>query len=63
MATYTIEIPDGLHREIQERRHRIDVAGICEQALSAAVTRGQEPAGRFQFGRDVAEDINRMYNG
>jgi len=26
MASYTIEIPDGLHHEIQERRHQIDVA-------------------------------------
>ena len=37
MASYTIEIPDGLHHEIQERRHQIDVADICTQALSAWV--------------------------
>ncbi len=63
MASYTIEIPEGLHREIQERRHRIDVAGICAEALSAAVAQPPERAGSFQFGGDVAEDINRMYNG
>ena len=28
MASYTIEIPDGLHHEIQERRHQIDVEDI-----------------------------------
>src|SRR5439155_277727 len=32
MASYTIEIPDGLHHEIQERRHQIDVADVCTQA-------------------------------
>jgi hypothetical protein len=32
MASYTIEIPDPLHHEIQERRYQIDVAGICTEA-------------------------------
>jgi hypothetical protein len=61
MASYTIEIPDGLHHEIQERRHRIDVTGIVTEALSAAVAQRGSAGGRF--GGDVAEDINRMYNG
>lgn len=58
MASYTIEIPEGLHREIQERRHRIDVASVCKEALSAAVTTGDTS----RFGADVAEDITRLYN-
>jgi len=58
MASYTIEIPEGLHHEIQERRHRIDIARVCTEALSAAVA--QRDASRF--GRDVAEDITRAYN-
>jgi hypothetical protein len=58
MASYTIEIPEGLHHEIQERRHRIDVATICTEALSAAVATGDAS----RFGRDVAEDITRSYN-
>ncbi|HEY8737062.1 MAG TPA: hypothetical protein VIO62_08480 [Candidatus Dormibacteraeota bacterium] len=58
MASYTIEIPEGLHHEIQERRHRIDVTTICTEALSAAVAHGDAN----RFGRDVAEDITRSYN-
>jgi len=63
MASYTIEIPDGLHHEIQERRHQIDVAGICTQALTAAVA--ERPNSSHQFGRDheVTESINRMFSG
>lgn len=64
MITYTIEIPEDLHREIQERRHRIDVADICREALADAVARSQASfGGTFQFGRDIAEDITRMFNG
>ena len=58
MASYTIEIPERLHREIQERRHRIDVTSVCREALSDAVARGDAN----RFGRDVAEDITRSYN-
>src|SRR5216683_4646671 len=61
MASYTIEIPDGLHHEIQERRHQIDVAGICTEALTAAVAQRPSTAGRF--GHDVTDDINRMFSG
>ena len=63
MASYTIDIPDGLHHEIQERRHQIDVAGICAEALSAAVA--QRSGTPHQFGRDheVTESINRMFSG
>ena len=60
MASYTIEIPDRLHHEIQERRHQIDVAGICTKALTAAVTQGHAMANP---GHDVTEDINRMFSG
>ena len=60
MASYTIEIPDRLHHEIQERRHQIDVTGICTQALTAAVTQGHAMANQ---GHDVTEDINRMFSG
>ncbi len=63
MASYTIDIPERLHREIQERRHQIDVAGIVTEALTAAVTQRQQ--GGHQFGHDdeVTEAINRMYSG
>ncbi|MDQ6711862.1 MAG: hypothetical protein M3Z28_01545 [Candidatus Dormibacteraeota bacterium] len=63
MASYTIDIPDGLHREIQERRHQIDVAGICTEALTAAVA--GRPAEAHPFGREheVTEAINRMFSG
>ncbi|GEM_PF-3177532 len=61
MASYTIEIPEGLHHEIQERRHQIDVAGICTEALTAAVAQRPSTAGRF--GHDVTDDINRMFSG
>ena len=63
MASYTIEIPDGLHHEIQERRYQIDVAGICTEALTAAVA--HRPTSAHQFGRDheVTESINRMFSG
>jgi hypothetical protein len=63
MASYTIEIPDPLHHEIQERRHQIDVAGICTEALTAAVA--QRPDTRHPFGREheVTEAINRMFSG
>jgi hypothetical protein len=59
MASYTIEIPDPLHHEIQERRYQIDVAGICTEALTAAVAKRASTA---TFG-DVTDDINRMFSG
>jgi hypothetical protein len=62
MATYTIEIPDNLHHEIQERRHQIDVAGICTEALTAAVT-GRPNSHAFGQGHEVTEAINRMFAG
>lgn len=60
MATYTIEIPDNLHHEIQERRHQIDVTGICTEALSAAVSSN---VATHEFGQDheVTQAINRMF--
>ena len=61
MASYTIEIPDPLHHEIQERRYQIDVAGICTEALTAAVAK--RDAGTTPFGHDVTDDINRMFSG
>jgi hypothetical protein len=63
MASYTIEIPDGLHHEIQERRHQIDVADICTQALTAAVAGRQAEAHPFGRGHEVTEAINRMFSG
>ena len=60
MATYTIEIPEPLHHEIQERRHLIDVAGICTEALSAAVS-GRPSDHEFGQGHDVTQAINRMF--
>jgi len=59
MASYTIEIPDPLHHEIQERRHQIDVAGICTEALTAAVAKRASGT----TGHDVTDDINRMFSG
>lgn len=61
MASYTIEIPDPLHHEIQERRYQIDVAGICTEALTAAVA--ERASATASFGHDVTEDINRMFSG
>jgi hypothetical protein len=61
MASYTIEIPDQLHNEIQERRHQIDVAGICTQALSEAVGQRPEPGHPFGRGHEVTQQINRMF--
>jgi hypothetical protein len=63
MASYTIEIPDGLHHEIQERRHQIDVEDICTQALTAAVAGRHSPAHPFGSGHEVTEAINRMFSG
>jgi hypothetical protein len=63
MASYTIEIPDRLHHEIQERRHQIDVAGICTEALTAAVEQRTEMAHQFGRGHEVTEAINRMFSG
>ncbi|HEY8677469.1 MAG TPA: hypothetical protein VIN39_02400 [Candidatus Dormibacteraeota bacterium] len=63
MASYTIDIPDGLHHEIQERRHLIDVSGICTQALTAAVTQRSDPGHEFGRGHEVTEAINRMFSG
>jgi hypothetical protein len=72
MATYTIEIPDHLHHEIQERRHLIDVAGVCTEALSAAVTNPLpdpphkgEGVSEHEFGQghEVTQAINRMFAG
>jgi hypothetical protein len=63
MASYTIDIPDGLHHEIQERRHQIDVAGICTQALTAAVAGGRGTSHQFGPEHEVTEAINRMYSG
>ncbi len=62
MVRYTIDIPDDLNRELQERRHRIDVAQVCRDALQSAVAATPE-GGHDRFGRDVAEDILRMFNG
>ena len=62
MATYTIEIPDNLHHELQERRHQIDVAGICTEALIAAVTH-RPGAHAFGQGHEETEAINRMFSG
>jgi hypothetical protein len=61
MASYTIEIPDGLHHEIQERRHQIDVTGICTEALTAAVATRHTEAHPFGRGHEVTEAINRMF--
>ena len=65
MVRYTIDIPDELNRELQERRHRIDVAQVCRDALQSAVTATPDSGhdGPERFGRDVAEDILRMFNG
>ncbi len=68
MVRYTIDIPDELNRELQERRHRIDVSQVCRDALQSAVAATPEGGrdghdGRDRFGRDVAEDILRMFNG
>jgi hypothetical protein len=64
MASYTIDIPDELHREIQERRHLIDVSGVCRQALNTAVEEAHRAVtAPFQFGRDIADDLTRMFNG
>jgi len=64
MASYTIEIPDGLHHEIQERRHQIDVADICTQALDAAVA-VQQTEGPSVRARDTRSPkrFNRMFSG
>lgn len=63
MAKYTIDIPDTLHHEIQERRHQIDVSEICTEALSAAVFR-PSAAGEHQFGQghEVTQAINAMFS-
>jgi hypothetical protein len=61
MASYTIEIPDPLHHEIQERRHQIDVAGVCTEALTAAVAQ-RSAMGRGP-GSDVTDQINSMFSG
>jgi hypothetical protein len=63
MVRYTIDIPDELNRELQERRHRIDVSQVCRDALQSAVAATPGHEGRDRFGRDVAEDILRMFNG
>ena len=61
MASYTIEIPDHLHREIQERRHQLDVSSICTEALTAAVS--TRPAGHsFAQGHEETQAINRMFS-
>lgn len=62
MAIYTIEIPDNLHHEIQERRHQIDVTGICTEALSAAVS-SHSTGHEFGQGHEVTQAINRMFAG
>ncbi len=63
MASYTIEIPDRLHHEIQERRHQIDVTGICTEALSAAVAVRHNETHPFGLEDEVTEAINRMFSG
>ncbi|HYS01521.1 MAG TPA: hypothetical protein VET82_04140 [Candidatus Eisenbacteria bacterium] len=65
MVRYTIDIPDELNRELQERRHRIDVSQVCRDALQSAVAATPDGSrdGHERFGRDVAEDILRMFNG
>ncbi len=63
MISYTIEIPEALHREILEQRHHIDVGGVCQKALADAVLTSRDGmSDTFQFGRDVAEDITRMFD-
>jgi hypothetical protein len=61
MVRYTIDIPEDLNRELQERRHRIDVAQVCRDALQSAVA--ATSGGQEGYGQDVAEDILRMFNG
>jgi len=61
MASYTIEIPDQLHYELQERRHQIDVAGVCTQALTEAVEQRPETGHPFGRGHEVTQQINRMF--
>ena len=63
MAKYTIDIPETLHHEIQERRHQIDVSEVCAEALSAAVGR-PAPATEHPFGRghEVTQAINAMFS-
>ena len=63
MASYTIEIPDGLHHEIQERRHQIDVTAICREALTAAINERHPVTHPFGHGHEVTESINRMFSG
>jgi hypothetical protein len=63
VASYTIEIPDGLHHEIQERRYQIDVSGICTEALTAAVAHREPGPHPFGRGHEVTEAINRMFSG
>src|SRR5438128_6585907 len=63
MARYTIEIPDGLHHEIQERRHQIDVADICTQALAAAVAGRHAEAHAFGRRHEVKEALNPRLGG
>lgn len=62
MVRYTIDIPDDLNRELQERRHRIDVEQVCRDALQSAVAATADDS-PDRFGADVAEDILRMFNG
>jgi hypothetical protein len=63
MASYTIDIPEGLHHEIQERRHHIDVAGICREALTAAVAHRAAAQHQFDREHEVTAAINRMFSG
>jgi hypothetical protein len=53
MASCTIEIPEGLHHEIQERRHRIDVTTICTEALSAADAIRVNVSAPYRFAPDI----------
>jgi hypothetical protein len=64
MARYTIDIPDTLDHEIQERRHQIDVSEICAEALTAAVGRAASPVQHaFDRGHEVTQAINAMFSG
>src|SRR2546427_11724398 len=60
MASYTIEIPDGLHHEIQERRHHIDVADVCTPAPTPALAGRHADAHPLGGRLEAAAAGNRM---
>ena len=61
MARSPTELPEALQPESQERPRQVDVAGVCTEALTAAVTRWQKATHQFGFGHEETEAINRMY--